>query len=135
MNRRLRFLLLLLISYAGAQSLLRLILFFTSWRETSLLPMDLLGTFALGILYDIAGRYFFLSADSPVAVAFTHPVVKSKIGTGVPFVFGFCRQFCHGFYDGCPVPVLAGVPYEFQFYRGRLSGLYSGNAGHDPGVL
>lgn len=28
MNRRLRFLLLLLISYAGAQSLLRLILFF-----------------------------------------------------------------------------------------------------------
>ena len=48
MNRRLRFLLLLLISYAGAQSLLRLILFFTSWRETSLLPIDLLGTFACG---------------------------------------------------------------------------------------
>lgn len=58
MNRRLRFLLLLLISYAGAQSLLRLILFFTSWRETSLLPMDLLGTFALGILYDIAAGIF-----------------------------------------------------------------------------
>ena len=135
MNRRLRFLLLLLVSYAGAQSLLRLILFFTSWRETSLLPMDLLGTFALGILYDIAAGIFFYLPTALWLLLLPTRWLNQRLGRGFLLFSVFAANFAMVFTMVAPVPVLAGVPYEFQFYRGRLSGLYSGNAGHDPGVL
>lgn len=93
MNRRLRFLLLLLISYAGAQSLLRLILFFTSWRETSLLPMDLLGTFALGILYDIAAGIFFYLPTALWLLLLPTRWLNQRLGRGFLLFSVFAANF------------------------------------------
>lgn len=59
MKNRLTYLKTVFLSYLETQSLLRLTLLLFSWQSASLIPSDLLRTFAAGIVYDAAAGIFF----------------------------------------------------------------------------